>query len=113
MTHSRLSLIACLLLLGCLQPASEQPKTDQPPAPKSAVSSAVFFETFAESVENGNLLADHTQSVKLDCDKAMKIAGVNPPANYEATMAPYVKVNTRLDDALRAKLVADLRGLAK
>jgi hypothetical protein len=43
----------------------------------------------------------------------MHKAGVTAPANYDSVMEPYLNVNAKIDDALRAKIVAELRGLAK
>src|SRR6185369_15197638 len=108
---SRLSLLACVLLLGCdaliVPPAVDPAKPDKPAVVKSQVTQQQFFAAFADMVEEGKLMADHTQSVKRDCDIGMSDAGVTPPANYESVMAPYLAVNKLLDADTRKRMVQD------
>jgi hypothetical protein len=79
---------------------------------KSRATQAQFFSTFADYVA-GEPDIDHTQLMVKTCTKAMHKAGVTAPANYDSVMEPYLNVNAKIDDALRAKIVAELRGLAK
>jgi hypothetical protein len=115
MNKSRLSLLACVLLLGCdalIVPAVDPAKPDKPAVVDDIKATPQqFFTVFAKYVADGNI--SHTQQVVTECSKAMHRAGVTPPANYDAVMAGYAAKNLAIDDTMRTKIVADLKGFAR
>lgn len=108
-----LALILCLCLAGCdgliVQPKG-QPEATPDAAIRPQVSQKEFFTAFASEVDSG--LFPDTQSVLKGALKSMHKLGVATPPTYDAVMKPYMD-NAPLTDALRAKLVSDLRGFAK
>jgi hypothetical protein len=113
---SRLSLLLCACLFagcsGLIVTPKDQGKPASPVAPTvQSVSTADFFNTMADRVAAGHF--DHTQRMVSVCTDSMKDLGVPVPANYDAVMEPYKAVNKVIDAPMRAKLVSDLRGLAK
>lgn len=117
MMRSRFTLLLCLCLLGCegliVQPqdAGKPSKPDAPVVQKLQATPQQFFSVFAAYVEEGNI--SHSQAVVTECSKAMHRAGVTVPANYNDVMGQYAAKNVLLDDTLRKKITADLKGWAK